>query len=132
MTIDFGKFFGRLFARRTPVFRKKDRAGWEAVKEALAAEGIDCKAGHYNGELLFGCGCGAKIDPRNHGRNGTIDREVYFVEVREEHREAALAALAQRGLRPEVEERPTMDAAERLRQKERENLKYFSRQPPRA
>ena len=132
MAIDFGKFFGSLFARRTPVFRKKDRAGWEAVKEALAAEGIDCKAGHYDGELLFGCGCGAKIDPRNHGKNGRIDREVYFVEVRPEEREAALAALARRGVAAEVEERPTMDAAERLRQKEQENLKYYSRQPPRG
>lgn len=131
MTMDFGKFLGKLFERRVPVFRKKDRAGWEAVKEALAEAGIDCKAGHYNGELLFGCGCGAKIDPRNHGKNGAIDREVYFVEVRPDRHEAALAALASRGLAPEVDEHPTMDAAERLRQKEKEHLKYFSRQPPR-
>lgn len=121
-----------LFERRAPIFRKKDRARWELFKEALAAEGVrDIRAYRYNAELLCANGCGAKLDPRNFGEKGRIDRDVYVIEVREERREAALAALSRRGLAAEVDANPTMDAAERLREAERKRLRYFSRRPPR-
>ena len=123
--------FAALFERRTPIFRKKDRVRWELFKEALEAEGVrDIRAYSYNAELLCANGCGAKLDPRDFGVRGPIDRNVYVIEAREKRREAVLAALARRGLAPEVDENPTMDAAERLREAERKRLKYFSRHPP--
>lgn len=70
-----------LFEKREEVFCKQDKAGWEAAKKALRAAGIrGVKARHCEVEPPVG-GCGCKLDIRNFGPNGRIDREQYFITV---------------------------------------------------
>ena len=79
-----------LFGKREVVFRASgDKARWQAAKEALKAADIEImEAGSYEGEAPV-CGCGAKIDRRNYGPNGWIDRRVYYISVRPEDVERA-------------------------------------------
>ena len=70
-----------LFEKRKEVFCKRDKAGWEAAREALKAAGIQgVKARHFQVEPPVG-GCGCKLDIRNFGPRGRIDREEYFITV---------------------------------------------------
>ena len=50
------------------------------------------EASSREGEMPL-CGCGAKIDRRNYGPNGWIDRRIYYIAVRPEDVEAAKALL---------------------------------------
>ena len=79
-----------LFGKREVVFRSPgDKARWQAAKEALKAAGIEnMEANSYEGEIPL-CSCGAKIDRRNYGPNGWIDRRVYYIAVRPEDVERA-------------------------------------------
>ena len=79
-----------LFGKREVVFRSPgDKARWQAAKEALKAAGIEImEANSYEGEIHL-CSCGAKIDRRNYGPNGWIDRRVYYIAVRPEDVERA-------------------------------------------
>ena len=79
-----------LFGKREVVFRSPgDKARWQAAKEALKAAGIEImEANSYEGEIPLCC-CGAKIDRRNYGPNGWIDRRVYYIAVRPEDVERA-------------------------------------------
>ena len=79
-----------LFGKREVVFRSPgDKARWQAAKEALKAAGIEImEANSYEGEIPL-CNCGAKIDRRNYGPNGWIDRRVYYIAVRPEDVERA-------------------------------------------
>ncbi len=83
-----------LFGKREVVFRAPgDKARWKAGREALKAAGIRImETGQYEGETPI-CGCGAKIDRRNYGPNGWIDRYVYYISVRPEDVEAAREVL---------------------------------------
>ncbi len=64
-----------LFVKREEVFCKRDKAGWEAAQEALKAAGIrGVRARHCEVEPPVG-GCGCKLDIRNFGPRGRIDRE---------------------------------------------------------
>ncbi|MEE3458097.1 MAG: hypothetical protein VZQ82_08665, partial [Lachnospiraceae bacterium] len=66
-----------MFAKRVDIFKKKDKEAWESVKKALDEGGFkDYKAGHYLQESVMAGGCGAKLDPRDFGGKGRIDREV--------------------------------------------------------
>ena len=83
-----------LFEKREEVFCKRDRAGWTAVRAALKAAGIrGVRAWHYEAEPPVG-GCGSKLDIRNFGSKGRIDRETYVVTVPAEEAERAAAVLA--------------------------------------
>ena len=84
-----------LFGKREVVFRAPgDKARWKAAKEALkAADMRIMEAGSYEGEMSL-CSCGAKIDRRNYGPNGWIDRRVYYIAVRPEDVERAGQVLA--------------------------------------
>lgn len=83
-----------LFVKRETVFCKRDRAGCETAKEALLAAGIrGIKMGHYEVEPPVG-GCGCKLDIRNLGPRGRIDREMYYLDVPLEEAERARAILA--------------------------------------
>lgn len=83
-----------LFEKREEVFCKRDREGWKAARAALRAAGIrGVKAWHYESEPPVG-GCGCKLDIRNFGPNGRIDRETYVVAVPAEEAEQAAAVLA--------------------------------------
>lgn len=82
-----------LFEKREEVFCKRDREGWSAVKAALKAAGVrGVKAWHYKAEPPAG-GCGCKLDIRNFGPKGRIDREMYVVAVPISELERAWSAL---------------------------------------
>ena len=70
-----------LFEKREIIFDKKDRPNWQRAKAALKAADIrSIRATHYEVEPPV-CGCGSKLDPRNFGPNGRIDREMYRITV---------------------------------------------------
>lgn len=82
-----------LFEKREEVFCKQDREGWKAAKAALQAAGIrGIKAWHCETEPPVG-GCGCKLDIRNFGPNGRIDRELYLLAVPVSELEKARAVL---------------------------------------
>ena len=104
--------FNDLFAKRVPVFKKRDREGWLAMKEVFkAASFTGVKSGHYLQETVMGGGCGAKLDPRDFGKKGKIDRDIYWIEVPKESYDDAVALLTRNGMVPEVEEDVLLDAA---------------------
>ena len=83
-----------LFEKREEVFCKRDRDGWTAAKAALKAAGVrGMRAWHFEDEPPVG-GCGCKLDIRNFGPKGRIDREMYVVTVPAAELERAAAALA--------------------------------------
>ena len=82
-----------LFEKREEVFCKRDREGWKAARAALRAAGIrGVKAWHYESEPPVG-GCGCKLDIRNFGPKGRIDRELYIIAVPVSELDNARAAL---------------------------------------
>ena len=83
-----------IFGKKTTIFRKSDKAGWQAARETLKTAGIrGIRAGRYDVEPPV-CGCGAKLDPRNFGAKGPIDRSMYFIEVPVKEVERARALLS--------------------------------------
>ena len=85
-----------LFGKRETVFQVRgDRIRWKTACETLKAAGIKImESGSYEGEMPI-CGCGAKIDRRNYGPNGWIDRRIYYIAVRPEDEARARDMLAQ-------------------------------------
>lgn len=82
-----------LFEKREEVFCRQDREGWKAAKAALQAAGIrGVRAWHCETEPPVG-GCGCKLDIRNFGPKGRIDRELYLVAVPVAELEKAKAVL---------------------------------------
>lgn len=84
-----------LFGKREVAFQVRgDKARWKAGREALKAAGIEImEASYYETEAPV-CGCGAKLDHRDFGPNGKIDRKTYYISVRPEDVERAKAVLA--------------------------------------
>jgi len=86
-----------LFEKREEVFCAHDRAGWKAAREALAQAGIrGVRARHCETEPPAG-GCGCRLDVRNFGPRGRIDRELYFITVPAAEAERARAVLTGSG-----------------------------------
>ena len=113
-----------MFEKRVDIFKKRDKETWLQIKAALKEAGRPgVKSGHYLQETVMGGGCGAKLDPRNFGSRGTIDRDIYWVKVIAGDEEKARAILRQNGIVAEVEENVLLDAA--LRKKPKED--YFGR-----
>jgi len=83
-----------LFGKREVVFEVQgDKKRWNAGKEALKTANIKImEALSREGEELL-CSCGAKIDRRNYGPNGWIDRRIYYIAVRPEDVESARVVL---------------------------------------
>ena len=83
-----------LFVKREVIFRTSGgKERWKAAKEALKAAAIPVmEASSYEGELPI-CSCGAKVDRRNYGEHGWIDRRVYYIAVRPQDTEKARALL---------------------------------------
>lgn len=83
-----------LFGKREVVFEVQgDKDRWNAGKEALKLANIKImEALSREGEVPI-CSCGAKIDRRNYGPNGWIDRRIYYIAVRPEDVEAARLVL---------------------------------------
>lgn len=70
-----------IFENKITIFRKQDKTTWLVAKEALKSTGIrGIRAGQYDVEPPV-CGCGAKLDPRNFGARGPIDRSMYYIKV---------------------------------------------------
>lgn len=86
-----------LFGKRVVVYRVQgDKPAWKAARETLTSAGIKImESGSYDGEMPI-CGCGAKIDRRNYGPNGWIDRRTYYIAVRPEDEARAQDILAQK------------------------------------
>ena len=83
-----------LFGKREIVFKTTgDKERWKAARGALKAAGIRVmEAGSHESEEPI-CSCGAKIDRRNYGLYGWIDRRTYYVAVRPEDVGRACAVL---------------------------------------
>lgn len=92
------------FEKKVTIFKKKDRETWQRIKDALKMEGFKgVRASHYFADTLCACGCGSKLDPRDFGAKGKIDRDIYYVDVRKADVDRALAALQARGIEAVVE-----------------------------
>ena len=93
------------FRKKVTIFQKKDKDTWQRIKDVLKSAGIEgVRSGHYDADSLRPCGCGSKLDPRNFGAGGYIDRDIYYVEVREEDSERAKGVLASRGIEAVVDD----------------------------
>ncbi|MBR1567203.1 MAG: hypothetical protein IJ649_10640 [Oscillospiraceae bacterium] len=113
-----------MFEKRVDIFKKRDKETWLKIKEALKEAGLPgVKSGHYLQETVMGGGCGAKLDPRNFGAKGVIDRDIYWVKVIADDEEKAREILRQNGIVTEVQDDVLLDAA--LRKKPKED--YFGR-----
>ena len=94
-----------LFEKKVTIFKKKDRAAWQRIKDALKEAGVNgVRAGHYPVESLYSCGCGSQLDPRNFGAKGRIDRDVYFIDVKKDDVSKAQAIIEEHGLQAVVDE----------------------------
>lgn len=84
-----------LFEKREIVFDKKDKPGWLRAKEALQAAGIRSVRGtSYEVEPPV-CGCGSKLDPRDFGPKGKIDRKMYRITLPASEAERGRQILAE-------------------------------------
>lgn len=83
-----------LFEKREKAFEVwGDQKRWKAAKRQLKEAGIKMvETGFYETEPPL-CGCGAKLDHRDFGPNGKIDRKTYYISVRPEDVDRAKAAL---------------------------------------
>ena len=115
--------FDKLFVKRVDIFKRRDRETWKQIKTVLKnAEFKGFRAGHYLQETVMGGGCGAKLDPRDFGKNGRIDREIYWVSVPVKDEQKARDILRQNGIVPIVEENVLLDAAFRKAPKKDDKL----------
>ena len=105
-----------MFEKRTVIFKKRDRETWQQIRDALREAGLPgVRAGHYLQETVMGGGCGAKLDPRDFGARGRIDRDIYWVKVIRGDEEKARDILRRSGIVPVVEDDVLLDAALRKR-----------------
>ena len=108
-----------MFEKRVEIFKKRDKETWLQIKAALKDAGLrGVRSGHYLQETVMGGGCGAKLDPRDFGGHGRIDRDIYWVEVIRGDEEKAQEILRRNGIVAEVETDVLLDAALRKKPKE--------------
>ena len=101
-----------MFDKRIDLYKKRDKETWLQIKAALKEAGFKgMRSGHYLQDTVLGGGCGAKLDPRDFGPRGRIDREIYWIDVKEKDEEAARSILRQNGLVAEVDKDVMIDAA---------------------
>ena len=92
------------FTKRVTIFKRKDKSTCTKITGILKSEGFKgVHSGHYSADTLSACGCGSKLDPRNFGSGGYIDRDVYYVDVKQEDEERAKILLASHGITPSVD-----------------------------
>lgn len=91
-----------IFQKKTVIYQEKgQKAHYRAVKEALKNAGISGVSGSVWSDEPPVCGCGAKLDVRDFGPNGKIDRDIYTIRVPEESAENARGVVA--GLFPDYQ-----------------------------
>ena len=101
-----------MFEKRVTIYKRRDRETWKQIRAALKESDLrGVRAGHYYQETVMAGGCGAKLDPRDFGPNGKIDRDIYWVKVLDGDADRARAFLAERGLKAVVEDDILLDAA---------------------
>ena len=101
-----------MFKKRVDIFKKRDKETWLQIKAALKDAGLPgVRSGHYLQETVMGGGCGAKLDPRDFGGKGKIDRDIYWVEVPAEEEARAREILRANGIAAGIEENILLDAA---------------------
>lgn len=84
-----------IFGKRELVFQEKDKLRQQRCKQLLEESGIKImETGFYETEAPV-CGCGPKLDLRDFGPNGPIDRRTYYISVRPEDAPRARALLKQ-------------------------------------
>ena len=105
-----------MFEKKTDIFKKRDRAAWTAIRDLLKKEGIKgVSAGHYLQETVMAGGCGAKLDPRDFGGKGKIDRDIYYIRVKSKDVERVQEILRQNGIVAGIDEDLLTDAAKKKR-----------------
>ena len=83
-----------LFKKKETVYDARgNKPQWKAAKQKLKDAGIKiAESGCYEAEAPI-CGCGAKVDARDFGPAGRIDRLSYFIMVSSEDLEKAKRVL---------------------------------------
>ncbi len=85
-----------LFSKKEIVYEAKGKKEqFKAVKEALKEAGIKCYSGSWEDEMPV-CGCGGKLDVRDFGANGRIDRTIYTIRVTADQVEKASGILLEK------------------------------------
>ena len=85
-----------LFEKKESVFREKNKTAWLAARTGLKNGGITgVRAGSIETEPPV-CGGGAKLDPRDFGGRGKIDRNLYYIEVPVSQAERARQILGEK------------------------------------
>ena len=111
-------FLDSLFEKRITIYKKKDSATWKQIRKVLKDAGLKgVRAGHYLQDAVMAGGCGAKLDPRDFGPNGRIDREIYWIDVVQSREAEAREIIRRAGLVAEVEDNVLLDAALRKKPK---------------
>ncbi len=79
-----------LFGKRVTVYDVwGDKPRWKVAKQRLKDAGIKImESGCYETETPV-CGCGAKLDHRDFGPKGRIDRMTYYIMVKPEDSQKA-------------------------------------------
>ena len=91
--------------KKVALFKKKDRETWQRIRDVLREEGVrGVRARSYLADTLLPAGCGCKLDPRDFGARGKVDRRIYAVDVREADANRARAILEGRGIEAIVED----------------------------
>ncbi len=105
-----------LFEKKVLIYRRRDRQTWEKIKEVLNKEGVRFRASHYEHDNIPVGGYSA-MDPRNFGKGGRIDRQIYIVSVKESAVQSAREVLRGAGVVAEVEdiESLTQDASKKYK-----------------
>lgn len=101
-----------LFEKKVTIYKKKDSATFKQIRDVLKEAGFKgVRASHYSNDYVAAGGCAAKLDPRDFGGGGKIDHDIYFIEVRESDKEAALEAIRKAGLVTVVDDSASIDRA---------------------
>ena len=105
-----------IFEKKVPVYRRRDSETQGRIREVLDAAGIWNRCSHYEQEESPVGGYSA-MDPRNFGKKGRIDREVYVIYVKASDEERALGAIRDAGLVTEVKtpKELTSEAADKIK-----------------
>lgn len=85
--------FHEFFGKRATVFKEKNKPLWTEIKKALKAGGVKGVYASATESEMPTCGCGAKLDIRDFGPNGKIDRNFYCIRVPESEAERSRAII---------------------------------------
>ena len=81
------------FSKKITVYKEKGcKEDWQKAKARLKEAGILFASTSLPSEAPA-CGCGAKLDIRDFGPRGKIDRDLYYIDVEEKYAARARAIL---------------------------------------